>query len=113
MSELTTRATSPVILYTTGDGKVTVDVWFANNNFWLPQKTMAELLGVKIPAVNKHWKNIFTTGELVEDSVISILETTATDGKAYATRFYNLDAVIAVGYRLICFCWLPLIPQCT
>jgi hypothetical protein len=100
MSELTTRATSPVILYTTGDGKVTVDVWFANDNFWLTQKAMAELFGVKTPAVNKHLKNVFTTGELVEDSVISILETTAADGKTYATRFYNLDAVIAVGYRV-------------
>jgi hypothetical protein len=59
---------------------------------------MAELFGVKIPAVNKHLKNIFATGELVEDSVVAILETTATDGKAYATRFYNLDAVIAVGF---------------
>lgn len=100
MSELTTRATSPVILYITGDGKVTVDVWFANDNFWLTQKAMAELFGVKTPAVNKHLKNIFTSGELVEDSVISILETTAADGKTYATRFYNLDAVIAVGYRV-------------
>lgn len=100
MSELTTRATSPVILYATGDGKVTVDVWFANDNFWLTQKAMAELFGVKTPAVNKHLKNIFTSGELVEDSVISILETTAADGKTYATRFYNLDAVIAVGYRV-------------
>lgn len=86
MSELTTRATSPVILYTTGDGKVTVDVWFANDNFWLTQKAMAELFGVKTPAVNKHLKNIFTSGELVEDSVISILETTAADGNAIAGR---------------------------
>lgn len=100
MSELTTRATNPVILYTTEDGKVTVDVWFANDNFWLTQKAMAELFGVKTPAVNKHLKNIFTSGELVEDSVISILETTAADGKTYSTRFYNLDAVIAVGYRV-------------
>lgn len=100
MSELTTRQTSRVILYTTGDGKVTVDVWFASDNFWLTQKAMAELFGVKTPAVNKHLKNIFTSGELVEDSVISILETTAADGKTYATRFYNLDAVIAVGYRV-------------
>lgn len=100
MSELTTRQTSRVILYTTGDGKVTVDVWFANDNFWLTQKMMAELFGVKTPAVNKHLKNIFATGELVEDAVVSVLETTAADGKTYATRFYNLDAVIAVGYRV-------------
>ena len=100
MSELTTRQTSRVILYTTGDGKITVDVWFANDNFWLTQKMMAELFGVKTPAVNKHLKNIFATGELVEDAVVSVLETTAADGKTYATRFYNLDAVIAVGYRV-------------
>jgi hypothetical protein len=100
MSELTTRDTSRVILYTNGDGKVTVDVWFANDNFWLTQKMMAELFGVKTPAVNKHLKNIFAAGELVEAAVISILETTAADGKVYSTRFYNLDAVIAVGYRV-------------
>ncbi len=100
MSELTARTTSPVILYTTGDGKVTVDVWFANDNFWLTQKTMAELFGVKTPAVNKHLKNIFATSELREEAVVSVLETTAADGKTYATRFYNLDAVIAVGYRV-------------
>lgn len=100
MRELTTRATRPVILYTTGDGKVTVDVWFAGDNFWLTQKAMAELFGVKTPAINKHLKNIFASGELVEESVVSVLETTATDGKSYATRFYNLDAVIAVGYRV-------------
>ena len=100
MSELTSRTTSPVILYTTGDGRVTVDVWFSADNFWLTQKTMAELFGVKTPAVNKHLKNIFSAGELVEDSVVSVLETTAADSKTYATRFYNLDAVIAVGYRV-------------
>ena len=98
--ELTTRQTDRVVLYTTGDGKVTVDVWFANDNFWLTQKTMADLFGVKTPAVNKHLKNIFTSGELVEEAVVSILETTAADSKTYSTRFYNLDAVIAVGYRV-------------
>jgi len=58
------------------------------------------LFGVKVPAINKHLKNIFEAGELMEDSVVSILETTAADGKNYATRFYNLDAIIAVGYRV-------------
>ena len=98
--DISTTQTNRVVLYVTQDGKVTVDVFFADENFWLTQRSMAELFGVKIPAVNKHLKNIFATGELVEDSVISILETTATDGKAYATRYYNLDAVIAVGYRI-------------
>jgi hypothetical protein len=55
--------------------------------------------GVKVPAVSKHLKNIFESRELVEGSVISILETTAADGKTYKTQYYNLDAIIAVGYR--------------
>ncbi len=67
---------------------------------WLTQKAIAELFGVKVPAINKHLKNIFEAGELEENSVISILETTASDGKTYNTRFYNLDAIISVGYRV-------------
>jgi len=86
---------SKVILYTTADGKVTVDVFFAQDNFWLTQRTMAELFGVKTPAVSRHLKNIFESGELIEDSVVSILEITAADGKHYSTRFYNLDAAFA------------------
>ena len=89
-----------VVLYEAADGKVAVKVVFARETFWLTQKTMAELFGVNVPAVNKHLKNIFETGEIVEGSVISILETTAADGKNYPTQFYNLDAVIAVGYRV-------------
>lgn len=93
-------ASSPIILYTTSNGKVTVDVYFAHDNFWLTQKAMADLFGVKIPAINKHLKNIFISGELLESSVISKMEITAADGKNYDTRYYNLDAVIAVGYRV-------------
>jgi hypothetical protein len=68
---------SKVILYTTADGKVTVDVFFDRDNFWLTQRTMAELFGVKLPAVSRHLKHIFECGELIENSVVSILETTA------------------------------------
>jgi hypothetical protein len=93
-------AQSQVVLYQAPDGKVTVNVVFAKDNFCLTQRTMADLFGVKTPAVNKHLKNIFESGELIENAVISILETTAADGKRYATSFYNLDAVIAVGYRV-------------
>ncbi len=82
-------ATRPIIFYTSADCKVTVDVRFASENFWLTQKTMAELFGVQTPAVNKHLKNIFASGELVEGAVLSILETTAADGKSYATRFHK------------------------
>jgi len=88
------------LLYTTPNGKVKVEIFLRDENLWLTQKRMADLFGVGIPAVNKHLKNIFETGELQEDSVISILEITAEDGKKYSTKFYNLDAIISVGYRV-------------
>lgn len=88
------------LLYKGGDGAIKVDVYFKDETVWLTQKALAGLFGVKIPAINKHLKNIFETGELDKDSVISILETTAADGKNYKTKFYSLDAIIAVGYRV-------------
>lgn len=91
---------SEILLYTTRDGEVKIDVLYSNQNIWLTQKKMAMLFGVQIPAINKHLKNIFESGELEEKSAISILETTAADGKNYPTQFYNLDAIIAVGYRI-------------
>jgi hypothetical protein len=91
---------SQVVLYHTPDGKVTVGVTFARENFWMTQKAMTELFGVNKSAISKHLKKIFVSGELVENSVVSILETTAADGKVYPVQFYNLDAVIAVGYRV-------------
>jgi hypothetical protein len=94
------KAPGQFLLYTAPDGAVKVEVFFREETVWLTQKALAELFGVKVPAVNKHLKNIFESGELIEDSVVSILETTAADGKTYATRYYNLDAIIAVGYRV-------------
>jgi hypothetical protein len=91
------------LLYTARDGAVKVEVFFRDETVWLTQKALAELFGVKVPAINKHLKNIFESGELNEHSVISILETTAADAKSYQTRFYNLDAIIAVGYRVNSF----------
>jgi len=88
------------LLYTAPNGAVKVEVFFKDETVWLTQKALAELFGVKVPAINKHLKNIFESGELTEASVISILETTAADGKNYQTRYYNLDAIIAVGYRV-------------
>jgi hypothetical protein len=67
---------------------------------WLTQKLLSALFNVGVPAINKHLKNIFEEGELDEKSVISILETTANDGKVYKVNYYNLDTVIAVGYRV-------------
>ncbi len=74
-----------------------VDVFYKAETVRLTHKALAELFGVQVPAVNKHLKNIFESGELEEDSVISILETTAAAGKGYKTRYCNLDAIIAVG----------------
>ena len=87
-------------LYTTPDGHVKVEVFLRDDTIWLPQKRIAELFGVGVPAISKHLANIFESGELIEDSVISILETTAADGKNYKTKFYNLDAIISIGYRV-------------
>ena len=82
---------SKVVLYTTADGHVMVDVSFEQDNFWLPQRAIAELFGVQVPAVSRHLKNIFESGELRRDSVVSISETTAADGKRYSTLPYNLS----------------------
>ncbi len=93
-------AGSEFLLYSAPDGAVKVRVLFKDETAWLTQKGLAELFGVKVPAIAKHLRNIFDSGELQEGSVVSILETTAADGKNYLTRFYNLDAIIAVGYRV-------------
>ena len=88
------------LLYTAPDGAVKVDVFLKDETVWLTQKALAELFGVKRPAITKHLLNIFSNGELAEDSVCSILEHTAGDGKTYSAKYYNLDAIIAVGYRV-------------
>ena len=94
------KEANDIILYSTPDGDKKVGVLYHDENFWLTQKVLAELFSVNIPAISKHLKNIFESGELIADSVISILETTAADGKTYKTKYYNLDAIIAVGYRV-------------
>lgn len=94
---------SQVVLYQTADGKVTVDVRFERENFWLTQKALAELFGVKVPAVNKHLKNIYASGELTPGATVSKMETAQIEGGRQISReieFYNLDAAIAVGYRV-------------
>jgi hypothetical protein len=88
------------LLYSTPNGKVKLEIFLKDENIWLTQKKMGELFDVGVPAVNKHLKNIFETGELVEEAVISKMEITASDGKTYQTKFYNLDAIISVGYRV-------------
>ena len=88
------------LLYTTPNGKVKVEIFLRNENIWLTQDKIALLFGVQRPAISKHLKNIFESGELNENSVSSILEHTAKDGKKYKTIFYNLDAILSVGYRV-------------
>ena len=85
--------TAKFILYTSPSGEIKLDVFVKDETLWLTQKMMAELFNVEVPAVSKHLANIFVSGELEEKSVISILETTADDGKVYKTKFYNLDAI--------------------
>ncbi|HDH17056.1 MAG TPA: cell filamentation protein Fic [Gammaproteobacteria bacterium] len=88
------------LLYTTPDNKVKVEIFLKDENIWLTQDKIAELFGVQRPAITKHLNNIFASGELVKDSVSSKMELTAQDGKSYKTNFYNLDAIISVGYRV-------------
>jgi len=88
------------LLYTSPKGDIKVEVILNKETVWLTQKAIAQLFGVNIPAISKHLKNIFEKGELDEDSVVSILETTADDGKNYQVMYFNLDAIISVGYRV-------------
>ena len=88
-----------IILYQP-DTTVKIEVRLNNDTVWLTQQQIADLFGVKQPAISKHLKNIFESGELIESSVHSILEYTAADGKSYKTKFYNLDAILSVGYRV-------------
>lgn len=89
-----------LIIYKNEDGQTQLSVKMYNETIWLTQIQIAELFSVKRPAISKHIKNIFESGELIEDSVVSILETTANDGKTYNVTYYNLDMIIAIGYRV-------------
>lgn len=96
--------TSPIpsdfFLYKDGNGEVKVEIYIFNETVWLTQDKIALLFGVQRPAVTRHLKNIFESGELAEKSVSSKMELTAADGKKYQTKLYNLDAILSVGYRV-------------
>ncbi len=92
-----------LLLFTTSTEKVSVSVTFKEGTFWLSQKAIAELFGVKVPAISKHLKNIFETGELEESSTVSKMEIVHQEGKRKVQRevdFYRLEAILAVGYRV-------------
>jgi len=97
--EMDSSPKSEIILYQPNE-TVSLEVRLDEDTVWLTQQQIAELFGVNQPAISKHLRNIFNEGELQEDSVYSILEYTAKDGKKYKTHFYNLDAILSVGYRV-------------
>ncbi len=91
---------SQLIIYQTESGETKLEVRLENETVWLTQKLMAELFQTTVPNINMHLKNVFEEGELAADSVIKDFLITAADGKNYRTKFYNLDAIISVGYRI-------------
>lgn len=91
---------SQLLLYQTEDGKTRLEVRLENETVWLTQNQMAELFQTSIPNVSMHIRNVFAEGELQPGSVVKEFLTTAADGKNYQTKFYNLDVIISVGYRV-------------
>jgi hypothetical protein len=101
MNEIEDKLTK-TLLYMGNEGAVTLDVIIdqENETMWVTQKTMAETFGVNVRTISEHLQNIFKTKELDENSVFRKIRMTASDGKKYNTKFYNLDAIISVGYRV-------------
>ncbi len=100
MAEKQIHREGEIIFYTTTEGVVKVEVVYQGETFWLSQRSMAELYAVDRSVITKHIGNIFKTNELDENSVCAKIAHTAADGKTYTSQFYNLDMIIAVGYRV-------------
>lgn len=94
------NSTAEFLIFTAQAGEDSIEVRIERETVWLSQKMLAELFGVDRTVITKHLKNVFDDKELDEDSVCANFAHTAADGKTYATRFYNLDAIISVGYRV-------------
>ncbi len=94
------RKNNDIIFYTTDDGQIKIEVRLEDENVWLTQNAMAELFDTTKQNISLHIKNIFEEKELDENSVVKENLTTASDGKKYKTKFYNLDLIISVGYRV-------------
>ena len=98
---MTENLNDKIIIYQSEDGRTQLDVKLEHETVWLTQKQIAELFGTKRPAITKHLKNIYASEELTEESTCSILEHMGNDGKqSYNTKYYNLDAILSVGYRV-------------
>ena len=98
---MTENLNDKIIIYQSEDGKTQLDIKLEKETVWLTQKQIAELFGTKRPAISKHLKNIYTSEELTKESTCSILEHMGNDGRqSYNTKYYNLDAILSVGYRV-------------
>ena len=91
------NSTAEFLVFTKQAGENSIEVRVEDETVWLTQKLIATLFDVSVPTINEHLKNIFSSGELVEDSVIRKFRITAADGKQYSTYFYNLDAIISAA----------------
>jgi len=100
MDKLIRNSTAEFLIFTSSAGENSIEVKVFEESVWLTQAMIAQLFDVQRPAITKHLKNIFESYELDENSVSSILEHTANDGKTYNTKYYNLDAIISIGYRV-------------
>lgn len=100
MDKLIRNSTAEFLIFTSASGENSIEVKVFEESVWLTQTMIAQLFDVQRPAITKHLKNIFDSYELDENSVSSILEHTANDGKTYNTKYYNLDAIISIGYRV-------------
>ncbi|WP_415715323.1 virulence RhuM family protein [Maridesulfovibrio sp.] len=100
MSDILPAPNSSIDIFNSADGSIKVEVRFGEENVWISQKAMADLFRVSVSTISEHLKNIFTDKELAEGAVIRKFRITASDGKEYLTKHYNLDAVISVGYRV-------------
>jgi hypothetical protein len=94
------KSNSEILIYQNPDGKISLDVRLEDETVWLTQQLMAELFGKNKRTISEHIQNVFSEGELQEDSVVRNFRTTASDGKNYSVNYYNLDVIISVGYRV-------------
>jgi len=99
-SKLIRNSTAEFLIFTAQTGEASIEVRYKDETIWLTQKLMATLFDVNVRTISEHLKNIFSSGELEENSVIRNFRNTASDGKQYMTNFYNLDVIISVGYRI-------------
>ena len=94
------NSTSEFLVFTQQTGDKSIEVRYEDETIWLSQRMMSELFDVDVRTINEHLQNLFSSNELDKISVIRNFRITATDGKNYDTKFYNLDAIISVGYRV-------------